>query len=157
MLRKHQANARSAMAAGKSVPQAPPRLAAFFAFAEARQAANTASRSFWETTGEVASQIGKTAAQMTTEISMAAVGAAGTALLSPAALSAFPAPETSEHGACANGAAWPRDADPVEDSQPEADDTARADNEERAREARAWERFWQEEARKAAAARQRQR
>ncbi|MCO8145856.1 hypothetical protein NHN26_11525 [Rhodovulum tesquicola] len=89
MLRKHQADARSAMAAGESVPQAPARLAAFFAFAGARQAANTASRSFWEATGQAVSAIGATAAQMTTETSAAATRAEGTTLLKPPVVGRF--------------------------------------------------------------------
>jgi hypothetical protein len=156
MLRKHQVDARSAMAAGKSVPPAPPRLSAFFAFAEARQAANTASQSFWEATQAV-SAIGATAAQMTKEMGAAAAKAAGATLITSPILDALTATVASPTAGGATGKASSPDIDPFEQSHPGADDAERESKQARAHEARAWERFWQEEARKAAAERQRQR
>ena len=157
MLRKHQADARSAMAAGKPTPQAPPRLAAFFAFAEARQAANTASRSFWEATGQAVSAISETAAQMTTEMGAAAVKAAGATLPTAPILDALTATETSARSTGATVGASLPDIDPVEPGHADTDHAEREAEQARAREARAWERFWQEEARKAITGRQRHR
>jgi hypothetical protein len=157
MLRKHQADARSAVAAGKPVPQAPPRLAAFFAFAEARQAANTASRSFWEATGQAASAIAATAAQMTTEMGTAAAQAAGATLLTSPILDALTATAASARSTGATVSASLPDTDPVDQGHVDADHAEREAEQARAREDRAWERFWQEEARKAVTGRQRQR
>ena len=140
MLRKHQAAARKAMAAGKALPKAPPRLAAFFAHAEARQTANVASRSFWEATGRALSQIGQGAVELTSS--------------TPQATTAPTAAETGE----STERGSPTTRAPVsvrfEPSEGDAEQDVERDQ---GREARAWERFWQEEARKAAAERQRQR
>jgi hypothetical protein len=140
MLRKHQAAARKAMAAGKGLPQAPPRLAAFFAHAKARQTANAASRSFWEATGQALSQIGQGAVELTNGTPRAAT-----------------APKAAEAGEpTGRGSPTTRATGPVRFEPPERDAERDAEPDQ-AREARAWERFWQEESRKAAAERQRQR
>lgn len=140
MLRKHQAAARSALAAGKAPPLAPPRLAAFFAHAEARQTANVASRTFWEATGWALSQIGQGAVELTTDTPRAAT-----------APKAAEAGESTEQGSLTTRATGPDLLGP-----PERDAEQDAERDQ-AREARAWEQFWQEEASKAAADRQRQR
>jgi hypothetical protein len=144
MLRKHQAATRTAMSAGRALPQAPKRLAAFFAYAEARQAANAANRSFWEATGRALSQIGNTAAKMTEGEGAAARGAAGHPLVSRSTLEALTI----------------RDTPPDQlDDQSQDDTGGHAEKDQaRAREVRAWEKYWEEEGRKAAAHRgQRQR
>lgn len=125
MLRKHQAATRAAMIAGRALPQKPKRLASYLAFSEARQLANAASQSLWEATGKVVFELAKSAHHMDDSIGVA--GTASHRSEGQATIERFAPCET------------------------------RNCKEERTREseAQAWQRFWEEEGRKAAVQRQR--
>lgn len=150
MLRKHQAAAREAMAAGISLPQPPQRLAALLAHAAARQTANTASRSFWEATGRALSQISQGAVELT--------GGTPRAATTPApVLKGSTAPTAAEAGDLTQRGSPTARAPVSVLFEPSEGDIEPDAGQDLVREARAWERFWQDEARKAAAQRQRQR
>lgn len=129
MLRRHQADTRAAMIARRALPPTPKRVASYLAYAAARNNANAAHRGIWEATGRAVSQITTASAQLS---------------------------ETMEQPTMAKNRAElgqsKKEAMPIEPCSDAAHDLDQA----RKREARDWERFWEQEARKALLQHQRQ-
>ncbi|THH34231.1 hypothetical protein E4Z66_19410 [Aliishimia ponticola] len=130
MLRKHQAATRAAMITGRALPSTPKRVASYLAYAAARKTANAAHRAIWQATGRAVSQIA-TASVLFDEPT--------------------PPPNTGK-----NRAEPGQSKDTATPIAPPSD-VAQDEEQARRREARDWERFWQQEARKALSQRQRDR
>ena len=130
MLRKHQAATRAAMIARRAIPPTPKRVASYLAYAAARKTANAAHRAIWEATGKAVSQIATASAQFSETTDPPTT-----------------ASDRAELGQSKD------EATPIEPRCDVADDAEQA----RKCEASDWERFWEQEARKALSQRQRQR
>ncbi|WP_162617145.1 MobA/MobL family protein [Litorivita pollutaquae] len=130
MLRKHQAATRVAMIAGRALPPPPKRVASYLAYAAARKSANAAHRAMWQATGKAVSQIVTASVQF------------GEPTAPPNTVKNRAEPGQSKDTATSN-------APPSDVTQDE--------EKARKRDAKDWERFWEQEARKALSRRQRQR
>lgn len=129
MLRKHQAATHAAMIAGRALPLPAKRVASYLAYAAARKSANAAHRAIWQATGQAVSQIAKASAQFSETTD----------------------PPTTEKNRAELGQSK-GEATPIAPPSDVTQDVEKAHN----REARDWERFWEQEARKALSQRQRQ-
>ncbi|AUQ81145.1 Ti-type conjugative transfer relaxase TraA [Phaeobacter inhibens] len=130
MLRRHQAATRAAMIARRALPPTPKRVASYLAYAAARKTANAAHRAIWEATGRAVSQIATASAQFSET--------------------------TDPPNTASNRAELSHSKEEATSIEPRSD-TAHDVEQAREREARDWERFWEQEARKALSQRQRQR
>ncbi|GAA6187017.1 MobA/MobL family protein [Litorivita sp. NS0012-18] len=128
MLRKHQAATRAAMISGRALPPTPKRVASYLAYAAARKTANAAHRAIWQATGRAVSQIATVSVQFSEPT---------------------PPPNTGK-----NRAEPGQSKDTATPIAPPSDVT-QDEEQARKRDARDWERFWEQEARKALSQRQR--
>lgn len=128
MLRKHQAATRAAMITGRALPPTPKRVASYLAYAAARKTANAAHRAIWQAAGRAVSQIATASVQFDDPTAPPNTGK-----------------NRTEPGQSKDTAT------PIAPSS----DVAQDEEQARKREARDWERFWQQEARKALSQRQR--
>lgn len=127
MLSKHQAATRSAVIAGRALPPTPKRIASYLAYAAARKTANAAHRAIWQTTGRVVSQIATVSVQ----------------------LDELTAPSNTGKNRAEPG----QSKDTATPIAPPSD-VALDEEQARKRETRDWERYWEQEARKALSQRQ---